>query len=100
MRVLLTIVTYLGTLAVVGVVAFFLVILLAGPHAGLLPHVLEVLVLVAGWLAVIGVPLWAAWAVWRRRRPTLPSDSTPRADARDVSPPATGSGARAGRPER
>lgn len=67
MRVLLTITTYLGTLAVVGVAAFVAVMLLAGPHGGLLPRTFEVPVLIAGWLAVIAIPLWVAWLVWRRR---------------------------------
>lgn len=100
MRVLLTLAAYLGTLAVVSVAAFFIVIVLAGPHAGLLPHPLEVLVLVAGWLAVLGVPLWMARVVWRRTRPTMPPNGTPHADARDVPGSAGDIGARAGERER
>lgn len=81
MRVLLTVTAYLGTLAVVAVAAFFLVIVLAGPHAGLLPHALEVLVLVLGWLAVLGLPGWVAWIVWRRTGRAMPSNGPPHADA-------------------
>jgi len=66
MRVLLTIAAYLGTLATVSVAAFFAVIVLAGPHGGLLPRAFEGPVLIAGWLAVIAIPLWVARAVWRR----------------------------------
>lgn len=74
MRVLLTIATYLAVLAAVAVLAFFAVIFLAGPHAGLLPHALEVVVLVLGWLSVLVLPLLAAWAVWQRLRKTTPSE--------------------------
>ena len=100
MRVLFTLTAYLGTLAVAAVAAFFIVIVLAGPHAGLLPHALEVLVLVVGWLAVLGVPLWVARAVWRRTGPTMPSNGTPHADTRDVRGSAGDTGERAGGCER
>lgn len=66
MRLLLAVVTYFGVLVFVAVIAFFLVIFLAGPHAGLLPHTLEVIVIVLSWLSVIVLPVWAAWMVWRR----------------------------------
>ena len=77
MRILLVIVTYLGTLVLVSVVAFFAVILLAGPHGGVLPRAYGNLVLIVGWFAVITVPLWAAWAVWRRYEPSTPSPRPP-----------------------
>ena len=67
MRVLLTVAAYLAALAIVSVAAFFAVLLLAGPHGGLLPPAFEGIVLIAGWLAVIAIPLWVAWRVWRRR---------------------------------
>ena len=66
MRALITIAAYFVTLVVVAVVAFFVVIFLAGPHAGLLPHALEVVVLVLGWLSVLILPFWAAWRTWKR----------------------------------
>lgn len=66
MRLLVTIATYFAALVAVAAAAFFMVIVLAGPHAGLLPHALEVVVLVLGWLSVLVLPVWAAWAVWRR----------------------------------
>jgi ABC-type nickel/cobalt efflux system permease component RcnA len=65
-RVLITIATYFLTLLVVAVVAFFVVIFLAGPHAGLLPHAMEVVVLVLGWLSVLILPFWGAWIIWKR----------------------------------
>lgn len=74
MRLLLTIGAYLATLAVVAAAAFLAVIVLAGPHGGLLPRALEGAVLVIGWLAVLVVPAWVAWAVWRRGRPAMPQD--------------------------
>ena len=100
MRVLFTLAAYLGTLAVVAVAAFFIVIVLAGPHAGLLPQALEVPVLVVGWLAVLGVPLWAARTVWRRTRPAMPSSGRRHTDTRDVRGSAGETGARAGGRER
>jgi hypothetical protein len=72
MRLLLTIGAYLGTLAVVAAAAFLAVIVLAGPHGGLLPRALEGAVLVLGWLAVLLVPAWVAWIVWRRGRAARP----------------------------
>lgn len=65
-RLLMTIATYFLTLLVVAVVAFFVVILLAGPHAGLLPRAMEVVVLVLGWLSVLILPFWGAWIIWIR----------------------------------
>lgn len=76
MRLLLTIATYLGALLAVAVAAFCVVIFLAGPHAGLLPHTLEVVVLLLGWLSVLVLPVWAAWAVWCRGSNTGPSNPT------------------------
>lgn len=66
MRVLITIATYFLALLAAAVVAFFVVIFLAGPHAGLLPHAMEVVVLVLGWLSVLILPFWAAWRTWKR----------------------------------
>jgi predicted membrane metal-binding protein len=83
MRLLLTIAAYLATLVVVAVVAFFVVIFLAGPHAGLLPHALEVVVLILGWLSVVVLPFLAAWAAWRRLNKSVPSDPTTERDARE-----------------
>jgi hypothetical protein len=100
MRLLLTIAAYLGALVAVAVVAFFVVIFLAGPHAGLLPHALEAVVLILGWLSVLVLPVWAAWTVWRRGRNTVPSNPTPHTDARDMPASANGSSARAGGRER
>jgi hypothetical protein len=65
-RVLLSFLAYVGTLVLTTGVAFVVVIVLAGPHAGLLPHWLEVVVFCIGWAAIIVVPAFAAWKVWRR----------------------------------
>lgn len=65
MRLLLTALAYILALAVVALISFFAVIVLAGPHAGLLPPPLEVVVLIAGWLTVLVLPLLAARALWR-----------------------------------
>jgi hypothetical protein len=65
-KYMLTMGAYLLSLPVVVVIVFFVVIFLAGPHAGLLPHPLEVVILVLGWLSVLAVPVWVAARVWRR----------------------------------
>jgi hypothetical protein len=70
MRVFLAIATYFGTLVLVSVIAFFAVLLLAGPHGGVLPRAYGGVVLFIGWIAVIALPFRAAWAAWRR--PSLP----------------------------
>ena len=57
---------YLGALAIVTPVSWVLVIVLAGPHAGLLPQPFEVAVLIMGWLAILILPALAARAVWRK----------------------------------
>jgi hypothetical protein len=58
--------TYLGALVLVTPIIFAIVILLAGPHAGLLPQPLEVAVMITGWLAVLILPALAARAVWKK----------------------------------
>jgi hypothetical protein len=51
-RVVVTAVVYVGTLVPTAIAAFVIVMIFAGPHAGLLPSWLEPVVLGAGWLAV------------------------------------------------
>lgn len=66
MKVALTVLAYVGSLVAVAAVTAFVVLVLAGPHAGLLPQPLEIAVALAGWGVVIAVPIVAARAVWRR----------------------------------
>ena len=66
MRIIVTAVSYVISLALVAALSFLLVLVLAGPHAGLLPSWLEVVVLGLGWLAVLVLPILSACAVWRR----------------------------------
>ncbi|MES2305177.1 MAG: hypothetical protein V4558_06705 [Gemmatimonadota bacterium] len=66
MRSLRTLLVYLLTLIVVAALAFGVVMILAGPHAGLLPARGEVVVLALGWLSVVVVPILAARRAWRR----------------------------------
>ena len=66
MKVLATILTYLLSLAVIACLAFVVVIVLAGPHSGLLPYWLESTVAVAGLLSVLVFPVLLARKVWRR----------------------------------
>lgn len=65
---------YLFALAVTGPLPFFAVLILAGPHGRLLPRSLEGPVLALGWLAVLLLPAWVAYRVWRRvpHRPPRP----------------------------
>lgn len=65
-RLLATAAVFVATLVAVATFAFFAVLFLAGPHAGLLPPFLEKVVLVLGWLSVIVLPTLAAVWVWRR----------------------------------
>ena len=64
MRVFLSLLAYIAALLLVAAVSFVVVIVLAGPHAGILPHWLEAVVLGLGWLAVLVVPFLAAHKVW------------------------------------
>jgi len=66
MQVFATAVAYIVSLAVVAAFTLFAVLILAGPHAGMLPSWLEPVVLGAGWLAVLVLPVLVARAVWRR----------------------------------
>ena len=68
MRYLLALLTYLVSLVVVAALALVIVLVLAGPHAGLLPQWAEVLLLVAGWLAVLLMPIWITVWIYRRMR--------------------------------
>jgi hypothetical protein len=52
--------------AVVAPLSFFVVLVLAGPHAGLLPHPLESVVLAAGWTLLLVVPALVARRTWKR----------------------------------
>ena len=66
MRIAATIVTFLAALIVVGTASYFAVLLLAGPHGGLLPQPLQAVTIVLGWVAVVMGPFFAARAVWKR----------------------------------
>lgn len=66
MRLFLAMLAYVTMLAVVAGATFIVVMMLAGPHAGLLPHWLEVLVMLLGWVVVLLVPFLLARRVWRR----------------------------------
>lgn len=61
-----TAIAYIASLAITSLSSFFGVMVLAGPHAGLLPSWLEPVVLGTGWLAVLVVPVLLARVVWRR----------------------------------
>lgn len=67
-RLLLTAAAFLVALILTAGVVFFLVLLLAGPHGGVLPASFEKPVLVAGWMLVLAIPVWCGWRVWTRTR--------------------------------
>lgn len=83
MRLFLTVLVYLMALIVVAVASFYLVIILAGPHGGLLPSSFETVVLVLGWLLVLVVPILPAR--WVRRRLKERKVSKPRTRHADKS---------------
>ena len=66
MRVLWTIVAYVLSLCIVAPVVFLIVLFVAGPHAGLLPEFFEAIILLAGWLSILLLPIWVARKIWRR----------------------------------
>ncbi len=65
-RILLTCLAYLISLLLVSAISFLVVIIFAGPHAGLLPAWLEAAILFFGWVAVIVIPIMAAFRVWNK----------------------------------
>jgi hypothetical protein len=69
MRFVWTLIIFLLALAITAPVLFFGVLIVAGPHSGLLPHFLEVIVLILGWITLIAFPAWIAQKVWRRLGP-------------------------------
>ena len=75
MKLFLTALAYLMTLILVAVTAFYLVIILAGPHGGLLSRSFETVVLVLGWLLVLVVPILVARLAWYRLSERMPSNS-------------------------
>jgi len=68
-RLLLTIGAYLGSLALVAIVMFFAMIVLVGPHGGLLSAAFEKPLLVLGWVTVLLLPAWVAYKIWYRLTP-------------------------------
>jgi tryptophan-rich sensory protein len=64
-RILVTAIAYLLSVVVVAALSFVIVLVLAGPHAGLLPSWLEPVILGLGWLAVFMLPVLVARRVWR-----------------------------------
>ena len=66
LRAALTGLTYAIALLIVTALTLLIVLVLAGPHAGLLPQPLEIAVIVLGWLSVLVVPVWVARRLWKR----------------------------------
>lgn len=49
-------------------IAFFAVLYFAGPHAGLVPEWVEKIILLAGWLFTITVPIYLARKTYKITR--------------------------------
>ena len=64
----LAVLAALLSLVVIAPVLAFVVLVVAGPHAGLLPQWLEVVVLVAGWLSLLAAPIFIGRWLYRRLR--------------------------------
>jgi len=67
-KILLTVATYFASLVVVTAIAFVVVIITAGPHAGLLPQWMEAIILAMGWATVLVAPVVIARKVWRAKK--------------------------------
>lgn len=80
-RLALALLAAAGTAGLMFPLVFFGVLVLAGPHGGLLPEVLAPWVLGAGWLLLLLVPVWVGLRVWKGS----PSPRPPRHD--DPAPP-------------
>ena len=72
MRVIWTLAAFLLALAITAPALFFGVLIVAGPHSGLLPHFLEVIVLILAWITLIAFPTWIARKIWKRLGPKNP----------------------------
>lgn len=68
MHILWTLLAYIASLIVIAPVTLVVVLLLVGPHTGVLPMSLERPVFLIGWLVVLLVPPWIAYKVWKRFR--------------------------------
>lgn len=64
-RVLLTVLAALAALTFAGMLAFFALIVLVGPHGGVLPSSLRGVVIALSWVFVLAVPALLARRVWR-----------------------------------
>jgi hypothetical protein len=68
MHILWTLLAYIASLTVIAPLTLVVVLLLVGPHTGVLPMFLERPVLLIGCLVVLLLPLWIAYKVWKRLR--------------------------------
>lgn len=66
LHVVVALLAFAASFAATAVAAFFAVLLLAGPHGGLLPRSLHGATLAIGWLVVLALPTWVAIWTWRR----------------------------------
>jgi len=72
MRLLLGVLVWTLSTALLAPVIFFAVIVFAGPHSSLLPSVIQPVVAVAGLIALVALPVWLTRLTLRR------FDRTPR----------------------
>jgi hypothetical protein len=76
MRIVVAFLACAASFAATAVVAFFAVLVLAGPHGGLLPRSLHGAALALAWLVVLALP--ACMTVWTWRRTGRAADRRPR----------------------
>ena len=71
MRWVIAVVVWIVTGAVLAVVCFFAVLILAGPHSSMLPSALQPAVVIAGYLVVVVTPILLARHRWRPCEPLI-----------------------------
>jgi hypothetical protein len=64
MRILLTTLAVLISGVLTAIVMFFAVLVLAGPHGGVLPRSFHKVTLALGWLVVFAVPVFVGRWTW------------------------------------
>jgi hypothetical protein len=64
MKWIYSIATFIASLLLCALVAFYIVLFLAGPHAGIVPAWVQKIILLLGWIFTIAVPVFIARKVF------------------------------------
>jgi hypothetical protein len=83
-KLIATAAAYLVSLAVISPVTLFAVLLLAGPHADLLPSWAQLPVLVLGWAVILVAPALISRKVWRKYGHAVPPNHSLNPDGADA----------------